>query len=68
METYNQLIHTYRKKFIEKSLSPEVVKAFLFELCNEYGVNLYLNIDNVASKEIKEKFEKGIERILNDKI
>ena len=66
METYNQLIHTYRKKFIEKSLSPEVVKAFLFELCNEYGVNLYLNIDNVASKEIKEKFEKGIERILND--
>ena len=66
MSTYNQLIHKYRKTFIEKGQTSEVVKAFLFELCNEKNVNLYLEIDNEADKQIEERFEEGINRILND--
>lgn len=66
METYNKLIHDYRRIFINKSLSPEVVKAFLFELCNENNINLYLNIDNEVDKCVKERFDEGIKRILNN--
>ena len=65
MSTYNQLIHKYRLKFKEKGLPPELVKAFIFELCNEFGINLYLEIDNQVDKELYEKFEKGIIRLLD---
>ncbi len=65
MSTYNQLIHEYRLKFKEKGLPPELVKAFIFELCNEFGINLYLEIDNQVDKELYEKFEKGIIRLLD---
>ena len=65
MSTYNQLIHEYRNKFYDKGLSPETVKAFIFELCNEFGINLYLEIDNQVDKELYEKFEKGIIRLLD---
>lgn len=66
MSTYNQLIHQYKKVFVEKGLSPELVKAFLFELCNDYQVNLYLNIDHEVDKEIMEDFSKGIVRLMNN--
>ena len=60
------MIHKYRKDFIEKGLSPEVVKVFLFELCNEENVNLYLEMDNEVKESIEIKFEEGISRLLND--
>lgn len=66
MSTYNQLIHEYHRKFMEKGLSPEVVKAFLFELCNEYDVNLYLDMDKEADERIARRFNEGIIRIMND--
>ncbi|MBR5341001.1 MAG: peptide chain release factor N(5)-glutamine methyltransferase [Erysipelotrichaceae bacterium] len=66
MSTYNELIHSYRKQFKEKGLPPETVKAFLFELCNDYEVNLYLDIDKQVDKRIEDKFMKGIERLLNN--
>lgn len=66
MATYNRLIHKYREQLNEKGLSPETAKAFIFELCNEYNVNLYLNMDFEALPELEEKFENGIKRILND--
>lgn len=66
MSTYNQLIHKYKKQFENKGLSPETVKAFIFELCNEEKVNLYYDIDNEALPVIEDKFEKGIARMLND--
>ena len=66
MSTYNQLIHEYRKQFKEKALPVETVKAFLFELCNEYNVNLYLELDNEVKEEILDKFNKGIKRIMNN--
>jgi release factor glutamine methyltransferase len=66
MATYNQLIHQYRDLFMKKSLSPEVVKAFVFELCNEYGINLYLDLDKEADEKVLQKFNDGIGRLLND--
>ena len=66
MSTYNQLIHEYRKQFSEKGLPPETVKAFLFELCNEYGVNLYLDIDREADDRVQNAFLKGIVRLLDN--
>ena len=66
MSTYNQLIHEYRKKFDDEGLSPEVVKAFIFELCNEYDINLYLNIDNDVDDRVLDKFNSGIDRLLNN--
>ena len=66
MSTYNELIHQYRKQFIDKGLSPEVVKAFIFELCNEYDINLYLDLDKQIDERVLDKFEKGIVRLLNN--
>ena len=66
MITYNKLIHEYRRKFKEKALPEETVKAFLFELCNEYNVNLYLDLDKSVNEDVLNKFEKGIERLLNN--
>ena len=66
MSTYNQLIHEYRNKFYEKGLSPETVKAFIFELCNEYGINLYLDLDKETDERVVKKFNDGIKRLLNN--
>ena len=66
MSTYNQLIHTYRRKFMEEGLSPEVVKAFLFELCNEYSIDLYMEMDNEADERVSRRFLEGIERIYHN--
>ena len=66
MATYNQLIHEYRQLFFDKGLSQETVKAFIYELCNEYDINLYMNIDNEVDERVLKKFNEGIERLLND--
>lgn len=66
MVTYNNLIHKYKNELNNKGLSPEVAKAFIFELCNEYNVNLYLDMDNEVLPIIENRFEDGIQRILND--
>ncbi|MBO4919145.1 MAG: peptide chain release factor N(5)-glutamine methyltransferase [Erysipelotrichaceae bacterium] len=66
MSTYNQLIHQYKKIFVEKGLSPELVKAFLFELCSDHQVNLYLDIDKEVDEEVMKKFCEGIVRLINN--
>lgn len=66
MATYNELIHKYRNIFYDKGLSPDVVKAFIFELCNEYKINLYLNIDNEVDDRVLKRFDEGIKRLLDD--
>lgn len=48
---------------MEEGLSPEVVKAFLFELCNEYSIDLYMEMDNEADERVSQRFLEGIERI-----
>ncbi|MBQ6478398.1 MAG: peptide chain release factor N(5)-glutamine methyltransferase [Erysipelotrichaceae bacterium] len=66
MSTYNQLIHQYRKQFVDKGLSPELVKAFLFELCNDNQINLYLDIDSEVNENVMNDFLKGIVRLMNN--
>lgn len=62
MTTYNDLLNEYKKVFNEK----ETLRAFLFELCNEEGINLYMEKDREASKTVTEKFIKGVERLKNN--
>ncbi|MDO4198103.1 MAG: peptide chain release factor N(5)-glutamine methyltransferase [Erysipelotrichaceae bacterium] len=66
MKTYNQLIHEYKKIFYDKGLSPEVVKAFIYELCNEKNINLYMDMDKEVNEDIFIKFNEGIERLMNN--
>lgn len=66
MSTYNQLLHKYRKDFKEKDISLQTLKLFLFELCNEKDVDLYVKLDEEALPEIEEKFERGIPRLLKE--
>lgn len=66
MATYNQLIHEYRQIFFDKGLSQETVKAFIYELCNEYDINLYMNIDNEVDDRVLKRFNEGIDRLLSD--
>lgn len=65
MATYNALLHKYNKELETKEIPLETAKVFLFELCNEENVNLYLDLDKEALPVIEDKFEKGIVRILN---
>lgn len=66
MTTYNQLIHKYYKAFNDRGLSPNTLKAFIFELCNDEEVNLYFEMDNDAKPIIEQKYEEGVKRLLND--
>ncbi len=66
MSTYNQLLFKYRHEFDEKGLGHDVLRAFLFELCNDENVDLYLQKDNEALKAIEERYEAGVKRLLNN--
>ena len=62
MKTYNDLLNEYKKVFNEK----ETLRAFLFELCNEYNINLYLEKDNVADERVEKRFIEGVHRLANN--
>lgn len=49
---------------MDKGLSPEVVKAFIFELCNEYDINLYIDLDTDVDERVMNKFDHGIKRLM----
>ena len=49
---------------MDKGLSPEVVKAFIFELCNEYDINLYIDLDRDVDERVMNKFDPGIKRLM----
>ena len=63
MTRYNDLIFKYKKEFKEDT---NLIRKYLFELCNEKGIDLYYSKDEEADKEIEKKFEKGAKRLLND--
>lgn len=63
MKTYNDLLNEYREAF---NGDVNTLRAFLFELCNEKNINLYMEKDNEADKDVIEKYEKGVKRLLND--
>ena len=39
MSSYNDLLNEYKKVFNDK----ETLRAFLFELCNDKGIDLYMD-------------------------
>ena len=65
MITYNNLLFKYKRKLEEADISTQTGKLFLFELCNEREIDLYLKMDEDADTEIVEKFTDGMTRILN---
>ena len=65
METYNQLLFKYKDKLRESNISDQTSRLFLNELCNEQGINLYMNIDTEVNEVINKKYNEGIKRILN---
>ncbi len=62
MKTSNDLLNEYKKVFNEK----ETLRAFLFELCNEYNINLYLEKDNLADERVEKRFIEGVHRLANN--
>lgn len=63
MKTYNDLLNEYREAFND---DVNTLRAFLFELCNEKDINLYMEKDNEADKDVVTKFESGVKRLLNN--
>lgn len=66
MTTYHKLIYLYKDALCKKGIDMQVARAFLFELCNEKGIDLYMELDNDVDIEVAGKFESGIKRILQD--
>ena len=63
MSTYNDLLNEYKKVFDDK----ETLRAFLFELCNEYNIDLYLKKDEEADDRVKDRFISGVKELMLDK-
>ena len=61
MKRYNDLLKDYKEVFNDK----ESLRAFLFELCNEYDINLYMEKDNEADPRVIKRFEEGVKRLAN---
>lgn len=62
MKTYNDLLNEYKKVFNDK----ETLRAFLFELCNEYNIDLFMEKDQEADQRVIDRFEEGVKRLAND--
>ena len=59
MSSYNDLLNEYKKVFNDK----ETLRAFLFELCNEYGIDLYMEKDNKVDVRVQKRFIDGVEKL-----
>ena len=59
MTSYNDLLYRYKKE-----MDLNTLRAFLFELCNDENINLYLEKDNEARKSIVDKHESGVKRLI----
>ena len=59
MTSYNDLLYRYKKE-----MDLNTLRAFLFDLCNDENINLYLEKDNEARKSIVDKYESGVKRLI----
>ena len=59
MTSYNDLLYRYKKE-----MDLNTLRAFLFELCNDENINLYLEKDNEARKSIVDKYDSGVKRLI----
>lgn len=67
MSSYNELLHQYKADFEAKDIPVSTIKAFLFELCNDADVDLFLSLDKPADSTLEAKFHSGIQEILMGK-
>ena len=66
MTSYRRLLNQARKEAEAHDISAEAVQILLLELCNTNCTSLYLNYENPVDPEIREQFEAGLKRLLND--
>ncbi len=66
MSTYHDLLMEYRKEFEDAGYSRETLKLFLFELCNEKDIDLYVEMENEALPSIEAKYKEGVKRLMKD--
>ncbi len=59
MSSYNDLLNEYKKVFNDK----ETLRVFLFELCNEYDIDLYMEKDNEADTRVVNRFIDGVNKL-----
>ena len=64
MSSYNALIHQYRQAFADADIPIATIRAYMFELCNDAGINLYTSLDKEVDPLIEKTFHEGIRRIL----
>ena len=62
MKSYNDLLNEYKKVFNDK----ETLRAFLYELCNEYNIDLFMEKDNEADPRVIERFIEGVKKLSNN--
>ncbi len=62
MSSYNDLLNEYKKVFNDK----ETLRAFLFELCNEYDIDLYMEKDNEADERVVKRFIEGVDKLVKN--
>lgn len=66
MPTYNQLVHAARHRLEEKGIPEETASLFLVELSQMERTDLYLHYDEEVPADLLQKYEEGLERILNE--
>lgn len=66
MSSYQELLNEYRKSFDEIG-EYETLRVFLFELCNERNIDLYLDKDKEVDNVVLSKFNNGINLLLQKK-
>lgn len=66
MPTYNQLVHAARHRLEEKGMPEETASLFLVELSQMERTDLYLHYDEEVPVDLLQKYEEGLERILNE--
>lgn len=63
MKTYNQMIIDADKEILKDADFSEA-RYLMLELCQQNGIDLFRNLDNEISVEIKEIFSEGVQRLL----
>ena len=63
MTSYNDLIFKYKKDF---KGDINLLRKYLFELCNEKGIDFFYCKDDEADKDIQIEYEEGVKRLLKD--
>ena len=61
--TYNQLLSKYKQEIKAYNIDIGTIKYYLYELCQYYNIDLYLNIDKEVDTRIYKLFIDNINRI-----